>query len=78
MHAGIRPGEKLSEELFLSNENYQQTHHAKVFVAKRNLELDPETLDAELNSLIEQARRLERQGVLQSIHALIPEYHSQN
>ncbi len=78
VHAGIRPGEKLSEELFLSNENYQQTHHAKVFVAKRNLELDPETLDAELNSLIEQARRLERQGVLQSIHALIPEYHSQN
>ncbi|MBI3913918.1 MAG: polysaccharide biosynthesis protein [Chloroflexi bacterium] len=31
---GMRPGEKLFEEMFLSEENYQHTVHEKIFVAR--------------------------------------------
>ena len=31
---GIRPGEKLFEELFADGEVYQRTHHEKIFVVR--------------------------------------------
>jgi FlaA1/EpsC-like NDP-sugar epimerase/lipopolysaccharide/colanic/teichoic acid biosynthesis glycosyltransferase len=33
VYSGVRPGEKLSEELFLGNEAYRRTRHPKIFVA---------------------------------------------
>ena len=34
--SGIRPGEKLNEELFLTGENHQRTRHQKIFVSARD------------------------------------------
>ena len=74
VHAGIRPGEKLSEELFLPSEKYQATSNEKVYVAKRSLSLDPEAMEIAIDHLICQAKRLDRPGVLESMHQIIPEY----
>ena len=35
---GLRPGEKLFEELFLENEDYSRTRHEKIFVCRNGAE----------------------------------------
>ena len=41
---GLRPGEKLFEELFLEDENYSRTRHEKIFVCQNG----HETVDSRL------------------------------
>ena len=36
---GLRPGEKLFEELFLENESYSRTRHEKIFVCQNGQEI---------------------------------------
>lgn len=69
---GLRPGEKLTEELQLEGEAYRPTAHARIyrFVAEV---APPETPDF----LLDQVRallRLERQACKQGIRKLVPEY----
>jgi FlaA1/EpsC-like NDP-sugar epimerase len=35
---GLRPGEKLTEELFFEDENPSRTEHKKIFIAKTEFE----------------------------------------
>jgi FlaA1/EpsC-like NDP-sugar epimerase len=44
---GLRPGEKLYEELFSSQENYARTHHEKIFVCSQSHVVDMTPLLAE-------------------------------
>jgi FlaA1/EpsC-like NDP-sugar epimerase len=37
-YTGLRPGEKLFEELFLESENYSRTRHEKIFVCRNGAE----------------------------------------
>jgi FlaA1/EpsC-like NDP-sugar epimerase len=53
---GIRPGEKLVEELMTDQERVGETSHDKVFVARPNL-VDPDTLDASIKDLVDAAMR---------------------
>jgi FlaA1/EpsC-like NDP-sugar epimerase len=55
---GARPGEKLAEELFLEQEDYQQTKHPKIFVGDCNNAVDPAMLEQvvlELSRLAEES-----------------------
>ncbi len=47
---GLRPGEKLYEELLMSEEGLEKTAHKKIFVAEP-LELSPEEIDEKVKSL---------------------------
>ncbi|MBQ2932409.1 MAG: polysaccharide biosynthesis protein [Clostridia bacterium] len=47
---GLRPGEKLYEELLMDEEGLQKTAHSKIFVGKP-IEITPEELDAKLEKL---------------------------
>ncbi|PKO20279.1 MAG: hypothetical protein CVU38_20985, partial [Chloroflexi bacterium HGW-Chloroflexi-1] len=39
VYTGLRPGEKLFEELFLENEDYSRTRHEKIFVCRNGDEI---------------------------------------
>ncbi|MCX7555374.1 nucleoside-diphosphate sugar epimerase/dehydratase [Xanthomonadaceae bacterium JHOS43] len=73
VYTGLRPGEKLFEELFHPQESYHPTAHAKIMLAQ------PRDLpEASLEQAVQQARQAVLrydQGVLEAIlRQLVPEY----
>lgn len=70
---GLRPGEKLYEELFTKKENFEQTTHKKIYVAKRqNLPVDFENY---LKDLINLNINSTKPVVLEKIKKLVTEFH---
>ena len=69
---GLRPGEKLYEELFHEQEQLDQTAHAKIFLA-RHREVDWDRLTAALVSLRALAETSDEQGLRALIAELVPE-----
>lgn len=71
---GLRPGEKLFEELFLEGEIYHRTAHEKIFVSQNGVcESAPERI-AQVEQLIAVAHRGDAAEVRQLLHALaLPE-----
>ena len=77
VYTGLRPGEKLYEELLNSSENTIPTEHKKISVAKvREYEMSAVLKDFEL--LKEQAIRMERIGTVKQMKAIVPEFKSKN
>lgn len=56
-YTGVRPGEKLYEELFLTGETYCRTRHDKIFVAKEGRGVDGEAMEQTISELIDLAGR---------------------
>ncbi len=73
-YTGLRPGEKLYEELFVEGESYAQTTHEKIFVAGNASALLADQLDEHLAVLAGAARRNDRDAIVRGLQALIPEY----
>jgi len=74
---GLRPGEKLFEELLTSNEKTLPTYHKKIMIAKTKTILVEETLEA-INSLCEQNMYIDHQNSVRLLKYLVPEYLSKN
>ena len=71
VYVGLRPGEKLYEELLLAGEGIAKTESEKIFVAKPEL-VDKPTLDAMLARL---KRCLDEGGdMLACLHELVPTF----
>ncbi len=71
---GIRPGEKLQEELFLSSEKYARTKHDKVFVAVDRRAGDTRSLDTAVTELVMLAQQRQPEAVIRKMQAIIPNY----
>lgn len=74
---GLRPGEKLYEELLTNEENAQETHHPQILIAKvRDYNFDEiSTSISELTQLFEgQNNTL----IVQKMKAIVPEFRSNN
>ena len=74
---GLRPGEKLFEELFSDREAHTRTQHEKVFVSQngRGHEADQAScLDAAVDELIAAAQRGDADEVRRLFRTLVPEY----
>lgn len=71
-YTGIRPGEKLYEELLTAEEGTDMTHHEKIYVARSVDSIDD--LENQLNSLIYAAENGTREEVKRAIKELIPTY----
>ena len=59
VYSGVRPGEKLREELFESSETYRTTKHKKIFIVNNQVNIDEKSLEKdifELCNLIEQMK----------------------
>ena len=54
---GLRPGEKLYEELLVEGEEYESTAHEKVLVVKNASRIIPPNLDTTINVLCQAAKR---------------------
>ncbi|CAN5424892.1 nucleoside-diphosphate sugar epimerase/dehydratase [soil metagenome] len=75
-YSGIRPGEKLFEEMFTPGETYARTQHAKVLMAANASRFVPVGLDETINALIADACRNDEKAIIRGLKNLLPEYHS--
>jgi len=71
---GLRPGEKLYEELFLPGENYETTAHPKIRIAANARNYVPEFLYANIANLSVAAQDADVNAMLGYLAALVPEY----
>jgi FlaA1/EpsC-like NDP-sugar epimerase len=70
---GLRPGEKLFEELSIKGEDMQETRHPKIGIWK-NIPMDRERLRAKLEELVAIAKTGEHTDIATKIKELVPEY----
>lgn len=73
VYTGLRPGEKLWEELFYSAEEMKKTHHKKIFQAKAGW-FDSDFIANAVSLLIERCEQQEESAVLEVLLQLVPEY----
>lgn len=73
---GLRPGEKLYEELLSDEENTLPTHHPKILKAK--VRSYAEDLDEEIVNLIALFHTQDNQKIVLKMKALVPEFVSNN
>ena len=71
--SGIRPGEKLFEELAFDREELDRTAHQKIFIGGEDGIIN-DTTEARLKTLLEAADRGEPRAVLQALQRLLPYY----
>jgi FlaA1/EpsC-like NDP-sugar epimerase len=69
---GLRPGEKLSEELELAGERIAKTHHPKILIG-RIAPYAPETLEKAIRWLSLLARDGDGESIREFLNAFLPE-----
>jgi FlaA1/EpsC-like NDP-sugar epimerase len=73
VYTGLRPGEKLFEELFHAQESYQGTRHAKIFLAQpRSMSWD--LLVAQLRQAANAVRDYDEDVLRRCLTSLLPEF----
>jgi len=70
---GLRPGEKLYEELFYESENMGDTSHTKLYLAKSR-SVEWQSLNKELDALIDAAQSREIYNLLNHLMNIVAEY----
>jgi FlaA1/EpsC-like NDP-sugar epimerase len=74
VYTGMRPGEKLFEELFVQGEAYERTRHEKIFIAANADTLVPDQLQEHVADLTAAAERNDGEAIRRLLQALIPEF----
>jgi FlaA1/EpsC-like NDP-sugar epimerase len=74
---GLRPGEKLYEELLADSENTLPTHHSQILIGKVR-EYDYNDVKLIINELIESFKTQNNQLIVQRMKELVPEFISNN
>lgn len=77
VYTGLRPGEKLHEELLGDDENVLPTHHYKIKIAK-TAEYDPEWFNNCMDSLYAVLKESDPEQILVKMKALIPDLNVKN
>jgi FlaA1/EpsC-like NDP-sugar epimerase len=76
-YSGLRPGEKLYEELLNDLENTVPTHHEKIMVAMTRV-YDFESISKEIDELIRLSCQYKDRQVVVKMKEIVPEYRSNN
>lgn len=74
---GLRPGEKLYEELLADEENTLPTHHPKILKAGVR-EVDFATISSQVDALVQLFGAQDNAALVRQIKAIVPEYRSEN
>ena len=74
---GLRPGEKLFEELLANGENTVKTHHKKIMIAKTQ-KIDNLELFSLIESLSLKKNKLSNANIVSLLKEIVPEYISNN
>jgi FlaA1/EpsC-like NDP-sugar epimerase len=72
--SGLRPGEKLYEELFTNGEEYRRTEHEQIFIAANASSLVPRNLHQVVDRLCDAAQRSDAAEIVACLRALLPEF----
>ncbi|SMO50803.1 NDP-sugar epimerase, includes UDP-GlcNAc-inverting 4,6-dehydratase FlaA1 and capsular polysaccharide biosynthesis protein EpsC [Saccharicrinis carchari] len=76
-YTGLRPGEKLYEELLASKENTMPTHHEKIMIAKVR-EYKYASIKNKMDELLLALKMENNEHLVSRMKDLVPEYKSQN
>lgn len=71
---GLRPGEKLYEELLMKEEGLRKTDNNKIFIG-RQIELDTDKFIAELERMRSICKTNDKQAVVDQLKVLVPTFH---
>jgi FlaA1/EpsC-like NDP-sugar epimerase len=74
---GLRPGEKLFEELLNKKEEVIPTHHKKILVAK-TVEYDFYAVNKSIDALLQESFQSNDENVVRQMKRIVPEYISKN
>jgi len=77
VYTGLRPGEKLFEELLNNNENVTPTHHSQIMIA-RVREYDYAVISAEIAELVLLFDKQDNTVIVSKMKQIVPEYKSNN
>lgn len=77
VYSGLRPGEKLYEELLNDQENTIPTHHEKVMIAKVRL-YSFKDVSRQIDELIASLSEQNDSGIVLKMKQLVPEFKSKN
>lgn len=77
VYTGLRPGEKLYEELLADSENTLPTHHNQILIGKVR-EYQYEEVSKVINELIELFDTQDNTKIVQCMKVLVPEFKSNN
>ncbi len=72
---GVRPGEKLFEEVLTAEEGVESTTHPKIFKAKIKRSLGPDILREKIEKLEILAQMRDRKAIARTFQEVIPTYH---
>ena len=75
-YIGLRPGEKLYEELIIEGEDVVPTSHEKIMVLK-GMDCNIQLLNGEINHLVNIAKDQETQKIKDKLKEIVPEYRTQ-
>lgn len=76
-YTGLRPGEKLYEELLATKENTLPTENEKIYRAQVR-EYDYEDICAVMSPLIDLAIKVDKMGTVRMMKGIVPEFKSKN
>ncbi len=71
-YTGLRPGERLHEELFHEDERLEKTQHRKIFLA-RHRTVDRSAVEQAIGELTEACERFDEERITALIKRLVPE-----
>ena len=71
---GLRPGEKLFEELFIEGEEYEKTEHEKLLVVKNASQIIPAYLDIVVDTLLGAATKNDADSIMLLLSQLVAGY----
>jgi len=71
---GLRPGEKLYEELFIEGEEYARTKHTKILIASNASKIIIENLDCTVDTLIAHTNNNDDQTVLNYLKEMLGDF----
>ena len=73
---GLRPGEKLNEELFSASEKFNNTRNEKIFISENSSKIIVDNFEYKLNELLDYANcdDFDNKNCKHYLQALVPEY----
>lgn len=78
LFTGLRPGEKLFEELFIPGEEYARTRHEKILTVRNASRIIPKNLNLLVKALCEAATKNDAKAIVFLLKELVAEYTADN
>ena len=74
---GLRPGEKMKEELLMDEEGLKTTSNKKIYIGHQ-IEIEPESFIQKIEKLKEYAKENNSEKTLEMLHEIVPTFHTES